>query len=140
MSTTSKKPKPQKRSATGLRVRIAGLRDAQKRVFKKPSPTIERSGTAEPISKADALARAKAALAAMTDAEDAAITKAALADPDAQPVDELFNKGGRPRSENPKVAVSLRLDRDVIDSFRKRGPGWQTRVNEALRKASGLDD
>jgi uncharacterized protein (DUF4415 family) len=45
---------------------------------------------------------------------------------------------GRPKSESPKVAVSLRLDQDVIAQFKKRGPGWQTRMNEALREAAGL--
>lgn len=34
--------------------------------------------------------------------------------------------------------VSLRIDRDVLDHFQKDGPGWQERVNAALRKAAGL--
>jgi len=34
-----------------------------------------------------------------------------------------------------KVQVTLRLDRDVIERFRKTGKGWQTRINEALKKA-----
>lgn len=34
-----------------------------------------------------------------------------------------------------KVQVTLRLDRDVIERFRKSGKGWQTRINEALKKA-----
>lgn len=42
--------------------------------------------------QADARRRAEAALAAMTDQEDAEITAAALADPDAQPADELFSR------------------------------------------------
>jgi uncharacterized protein (DUF4415 family) len=33
--------------------------------------------------------------------------------------------------------VSLRLDRDVLDFFQEDGPGWQERINEALRKAAG---
>lgn len=45
---------------------------------------------------------------------------------------------GRPKSANPKVAVSMRLDRDVIEAFKKGGPGWQTRMNEALRAAAQL--
>ncbi|WP_111467626.1 BrnA antitoxin family protein [Cereibacter changlensis] len=45
---------------------------------------------------------------------------------------------GRPRSENAKVAVSLRLDQDVIEKFRATGPGWQSRMNSALREAAGL--
>ncbi len=45
---------------------------------------------------------------------------------------------GRPPSENPKKAISLRVDADVVERFRRAGPGWQTRMNEALRKAVGL--
>ena len=45
---------------------------------------------------------------------------------------------GRPKSARPKEAVNLRLDADVLEYFRNTGPGWQTRVNEALRKAAGL--
>jgi uncharacterized protein (DUF4415 family) len=34
--------------------------------------------------------------------------------------------------------VTLRLDRDVLDHFQEDGPGWQERINAALRKAAGL--
>lgn len=48
--------------------------------------------------------------------------------------DKLIRRGrGRPPAENPKKLVSLRLDQDVIDSFRAGGPGWQSRINAALR-------
>jgi uncharacterized protein (DUF4415 family) len=47
-------------------------------------------------------------------------------------------RGGRPRSEAPKRPVNLRLDPDVLDHFKASGPGWQTRINDALRKAAGL--
>jgi len=40
-----------------------------------------------------------------------------------------------PQKEPTKQQVTLRLDRDVIERFRATGPGWQSRVNEALRKA-----
>ena len=33
-----------------------------------------------------------------------------------------------------KVAVSMRLDADVVTWFRKQGDGYQTRINRALRK------
>ena len=45
---------------------------------------------------------------------------------------------GRPPSESPKQAVSLRLDQDVIEHYKKGGPGWQSRMNEALRKQAKL--
>jgi uncharacterized protein (DUF4415 family) len=37
-----------------------------------------------------------------------------------------------------KETVSLRLDRDVLAHFQDDGPGWQDRINEALRKVAGL--
>ena len=36
-----------------------------------------------------------------------------------------------------KELVSLRIDQDVLEFFREAGPGWQDRINEALRKAAG---
>jgi uncharacterized protein (DUF4415 family) len=33
--------------------------------------------------------------------------------------------------------VTLRVDRDVLDYFQADGPGWQERINQALRKAAG---
>lgn len=45
---------------------------------------------------------------------------------------------GRPPKDNPKVAVNLRLDPEVLEHFKGGGEGWQTRINEALRKAAGL--
>lgn len=46
---------------------------------------------------------------------------------------------GRPKgSTTPsKTLVSLRLDNEVLDKFKAKGPGWQSRINEALRKAAG---
>jgi len=41
---------------------------------------------------------------------------------------------GRPKSSNPKVALTIRYDAEVIESFRATGPGWQTRMNSALRE------
>lgn len=46
-------------------------------------------------------------------------------------------KAGRPAGSS-KEQVSLRLDRDVVERFRAGGPGWQTRMNKALRKAAGF--
>lgn len=41
--------------------------------------------------------------------------------------------GGRPAGSS-KVAISIRLDEDVIAKFKATGPGWQSRINEALKK------
>lgn len=45
---------------------------------------------------------------------------------------------GRPKAPVTKVSTTLRLDPDVIAHFKAEGPGWQSRINEALRKAAGL--
>jgi cysteine synthase A len=36
-----------------------------------------------------------------------------------------------------KELVSLRIDQDVLEHFQEGGPGWQDRLNDALRKAIG---
>ena len=36
-----------------------------------------------------------------------------------------------------KEQVTLRIDQDVLEHFQSGGPGWQDRINEALRKAAG---
>jgi len=43
----------------------------------------------------------------------------------------------RPAIPNAKELVSLRLDRDILDHFQEAGPGWQDRINDALRKIIG---
>jgi uncharacterized protein (DUF4415 family) len=45
---------------------------------------------------------------------------------------------GRPPLPDPKQAVKLRLDADVLAAYRKTGTGWQTRINADLRKARKL--
>jgi uncharacterized protein (DUF4415 family) len=42
-----------------------------------------------------------------------------------------------PSVPGAKEMVSLRIDRDVLDFFQADGPGWQERINAALRRASG---
>ncbi|HEY6579132.1 MAG TPA: BrnA antitoxin family protein [Rhizomicrobium sp.] len=45
---------------------------------------------------------------------------------------------GRPKSPAPKRSVHLRLSPDVLAHFRARGAGWQTTIDETLRKAAKL--
>lgn len=47
---------------------------------------------------------------------------------------------GAPKNAAPggKEQVTLRIDRDVLDHFQEDGPGWQDRINAALRKVAGL--
>ena len=43
-------------------------------------------------------------------------------------------RGGRPAGSS-KVAISIRLDEAVVEKFKATGPGWQSRINEALKRA-----
>ena len=65
------------------------------------------------------------------------LTDAWVSEADAY-VGKTLVRRGRPKLEQPKRHVSLRLDHDVIESFKASGPGWQGRVNEALRRAARL--
>ena len=46
----------------------------------------------------------------------------------------LTRRGRPPVGDEPKQQVTLRLSRDVLGHFKAGGPGWQTRIGEALRK------
>lgn len=72
--------------------------------------------------------------------EDAAITAAALTDPDNLPLTDAelaqFKPlRGRPRAMVKRPMVSMRMDPDVLERLQASGPGWQTRVNALLREA-----
>jgi uncharacterized protein (DUF4415 family) len=56
------------------------------------------------------------------------------APPLAEPVREP-KKTGVPVA---KELVSMKLDADVLNHFQEDGPGWQDRINDALRRAAGL--
>ncbi len=43
--------------------------------------------------------------------------------------------GRRPLGKSVKKQVTLRLDSEVVEAFRAGGAGWQSRMNEVLRKA-----
>jgi uncharacterized protein (DUF4415 family) len=80
-------------------------------------------------------------IAIPTQAEDRRIRAAAKADPDAQPLSPRQLKSmvplralrGRPRSENPKLLLSVRYSRDVVEYFKSTGAGWQSRMDSVLR-------
>ncbi|RDJ20836.1 hypothetical protein DWF00_24605 [Bosea caraganae] len=44
----------------------------------------------------------------------------------------------RPVIPGAREAVSLRIDTAVLEHFQSGGPGWQDRINDALRQAAGL--
>lgn len=75
-------------------------------------------------------------------AEDKAITAAAKADLDAQPLTARQLKAmvplrtlrGRPKSESPKQLVSVRYSQEVLAYFKSTGEGWQSRMDGVLRE------
>ena len=75
-------------------------------------------------------------------AEDKAITAAAKADPDAQPLTSKQLKAmvpmkavrGRPKSENKKPLVSVRYSPEVVAYFKSTGEGWQSRMDGVLQQ------
>lgn len=77
-----------------------------------------------------------------TTAEDRAITAAARADPDAQPLTPrqlaamvpLRALRGRPKSDHPKQLVSVRYSQEVLAYFKSTGEGWQSRMDRVLRE------
>lgn len=77
-----------------------------------------------------------------TVAEDKAITAAAKADPDAQPLTPkqlqamvpLKSVRGRPKLENKKLLVSVRYSPEVVAYFRSTGEGWQSRMDGVLQQ------
>ena len=74
--------------------------------------------------------------------EDKAITAAAKADPDAQPLTPKQLKSmvpmralrGRPKSGSAKQLVSVRYSPEVLAFFKSTGEGWQSRMDSVLRK------
>lgn len=91
-----------------------------------------------------------------TPEEDAAINAGIAADPDnpewtaedfarAKPASEMLppemyaalvakRPRGRPKADETKVFTAIRLDADLLETFKSTGKGWQTRVNAALRQ------
>jgi uncharacterized protein (DUF4415 family) len=47
---------------------------------------------------------------------------------------ELRRGRGRPPKEDRKVNQTLRINADVLEAYRHEGKGWQTRINEVLRR------
>ena len=66
----------------------------------------------------------------MTESE---IEAAAASDEGAQPTDETFWANAKVVMPQPKRAISLRVDSDVLEWFKSHGSGYQTRMNAVLR-------
>jgi uncharacterized protein (DUF4415 family) len=77
-------------------------------------------------------------IALNTPDEDAAINAAIETDPDTRlPTNEelrSLRKAGRPKAAVTKERITIRLSPDVVERFRASGPGWQTRMDAALKE------
>jgi uncharacterized protein (DUF4415 family) len=47
----------------------------------------------------------------------------------------VVKRGRGPQAAPTKVLTSLRIDADILEFFKAQGSGYQSRINEALRKA-----
>lgn len=96
----------------------------------------------------------------LTDAEEAEVQRMIASDPDnpeltdeqlangksfheafpemAASMERVIAARGRPKAEQVKRPVTIRLDPDVVAHYRATGKGWQSRMNDDLRKASGI--
>ena len=46
---------------------------------------------------------------------------------------KMRKQRGRPVGSGNKEQVAIRFDNEVLSAFRSAGPGWQTRMNDALK-------
>jgi uncharacterized protein (DUF4415 family) len=74
---------------------------------------------------------------AWVDPDDAPeITDELIARSDLFEGDTLIRRGrGRPLGSGTKESTTIRLDTDVLHAFKASGRGWQTRINDTLRRA-----
>ncbi|MGY2050411.1 BrnA antitoxin family protein [Methylobacterium sp. JK268] len=91
----------------------------------------------------------------LSDADEADLQARMAADPDAREMTdeelagmrparevlppalfEALTRRGRPRSPNKRVQVTLRIDPDVLASYKAGGAGWQSRMHEALARGA----
>jgi uncharacterized protein (DUF4415 family) len=75
-----------------------------------------------------------AAVDALTDEQ---LTATAEADPDARPMSDAEWADAIHLAKPPKVQLGMRLDADVLDWFKQRGTGYQTRIDAVLRRYIG---
>jgi len=81
-------------------------------------------------------------IAADSDDGDATDEEIMSAKPFAEALPELMESirraRGRPFAQQTKVPVTIRLDPDIVEHYKAGGKGWQSRMNDDLRKLAGL--
>ncbi len=97
--------------------------------------TMSGSNTTSKMTRADVLKAVKRAdrKAGYAWDEEPAEDRPATARELIGAVSAYRRKRGRPAGSGAKEQIALRVDKDVLAQFRAEGPGWQTRMNEALK-------
>jgi uncharacterized protein (DUF4415 family) len=49
-----------------------------------------------------------------------------------------FRKGRGPNKAPTKKLVSLRLSGEVLETYKAKGPGWQSRIDDDLRRINKI--
>lgn len=70
-------------------------------------------------------------------AAEAAFKAATTKQAEAAPAPAAAPASGPAPAPGAREMVTLRIDRAVLDHFQKDGPGWQDRLNAALKAATG---
>jgi uncharacterized protein (DUF4415 family) len=91
-----------------------------------------KGGLGTNLAKVDATTDEEIARQIAEDADLPELTDEGFAEADIYEGDRFVRRVGRPKG-GKKELVTLRVDRDLLDHFRAGGPGWQTRLNDALR-------
>jgi uncharacterized protein (DUF4415 family) len=90
--------------------------------------TARKSASKSDFAKADAYVNTEVDYDDLPEVTDADMARAVVHKA-GEPV-----RRGRPKLEEPKEKVTIRLDKDVAAALRATGPRWQTRVNTAIRE------
>ena len=87
---------------------------------------LEKGGSMNNISKTD--------WKRVDSMSDEDLTQNALSDRDNPPIDEkFFARAKQVQSPLPKKQITLRIDSDILDWFKRQGKGYQTMMNAVLR-------
>jgi uncharacterized protein (DUF4415 family) len=93
---------------------------------------IKRFSAAE-LEKRRALGESRTDLARVRAKTAKELDRDIASDPDFKDVPKDWYKNAEAVTPTPKKLLSLRIDADVVDWFKQRGPGYQSRINAVLR-------
>lgn len=99
----------------------------------------KRSARLKPSTRAFSASRGRRTASILDPADDAPeITDDMLARAEIVIDGKIVRRGRPPIGNQPKNSVTLRLDADVLAAYKADGAGWQTRINDDLRRIRKL--